>query len=516
MSKKALVVISFGTSHMDTRKKTIEACEEKIRGEFPEMDFFRAWTSRMIIKKLKKRDNEHIMYPDELLEELYEKGYREIYIQSLHLICGEEYCKLENIIENYRDRFEKIVVGRPLLSTLEDYDEVTEFIEDVTDRDVLKDIEKNPETKEKYATVWMGHGTEHSAHSSYAALEYRVKRNEIPSYIGTVEGHPSLEDVIFYLKKDGIEKVHLRPFLLVAGDHAKNDMAGDEEDSWKTILEKEGFEVEIHLEGIGEYEFIQKKFASNLHEAIEKDSKKYRKQKTEPKFYGIGVGPGDSELLTVKAVNTLQKLDVLYVPQAKDGKKSTAHKIASPYIVPGIEIKERHFPMNYNIEEKSEAWDKISEEIENDVKSGKTTGFVTLGDPMVYSTYVYLLERLQGKIEIETVPGINSFINISSSNNFPLAMDSESLSVISCTDDYGYIEETVENFDSVVLMKVYKNFKKIIEILERNGLEGKFVMVSNSSMEDEERYTSIEEIKKLEKVPYFTTILINKKWNKPE
>lgn len=512
MAKKALVVISFGTSHMDTRKKTIEACEKKIKNEFPEMDFYRAWTSRMIIKKLIKRDNEHIMYPDELLEKLYNEGYSEVYIQSLHLICGEEYNKLEEIISRYKNRFEKIVVGRPLLSRLEDYDDVTEFIDDVTEEDIKDDVKNDSQNHNRYATVWMGHGTEHSAHSSYAGLEYRVKRNQIPSYIGTVEGHPSIEDVIFYLKKDGVKKVHLRPFLLVAGDHAKNDMASDEDDSWKSILEEEGFEVQIHLNGIGEYKFIQDKFAQNLKEAIEEDAKKYRKQKKEPKFYGIGVGPGDSELLTVKAINTLQQLDVLYVPQAKDGMKSTAHKIASPYIVSGIEVKERHFPMNYNIEEKNEAWDSISREIEEDVKSGKSTGFITLGDPMVYSTYVYLLERLIGKIEIETIPGINSFINISSSNNFPLAMDRESLAVISCTDDYKYIEEIIEKFDSLVLMKVYKNFKKVVRILKEKNLEGKFVMVSNSSMENEKKYTEIDEIEKLDKVSYFTTILINKKW----
>lgn len=508
--RKALVVISFGTSHMDTRKKTIESCENKLREEFSDMDFYRAWTSKMIINKLIRRDNEYIMYPDELLEELYFKGYREVYIQSLHIICGEEYHKLMEIISKYKDKFDKIILGRPLLSNLDDYDETADFINEVVNKDLEEDIKNNIQV----ATVWMGHGTEHSAHSAYAALEYRLKRREIPSYIATVEGHPSLDDLIFFLKKDGIKKIHLRPLLLVAGDHAKNDMAG-EEDSWRSILEKEGFDVKIHLEGLGEFENIQRKFATNLREAI-KNNENEDEEKTvkEGCFYGIGVGPGDSEYMTVKAIKILQSLDILYVPQAKDGGDSTAKKIANTYIKEDIEIKDRHFPMNYNIEEKENAWDDISREIKGDVESGKKVGFITLGDPMVYSTYVYLLERLIGSIKIKTISGINSFIGISSSNNFPLAMDRESLAIISCTDNYDSIEEVLDRFDSIVLMKVYKNFRKIIDIIEEKNLEDKFIMVSNSSMNNEKVYKNISDIRSMEKVPYFTTIILNKKWDK--
>ena len=181
--KRALVVVSFGTSYLETRKKTIEACEKKLINTFQEFDFYRAWTSRMIIKKLKNRDNEHIMFPDELLEKLYIDGYREIYIQSLHLICGEEYNKLLNIVDKYRSKFDSIVVGRPLLTNLDDYDEVADFLRDVYIKDVENDVDKD-----KSATVWMGHGTEHVAHSAYSALDYRLRLKNIHSYIGTVEG----------------------------------------------------------------------------------------------------------------------------------------------------------------------------------------------------------------------------------------------------------------------------------------------------------------------------------------
>lgn len=505
--KKALVVVSFGTSYIETRKKTIEACEKSLSREFSDFDFYRAWTSRMIIKKLKIRDNEHIMFPDELLEKLYTDGYEEVYIQSLHLICGEEYNKLLDIVEVYRGKFKKIIVGRPLLTSLEDYDDIVDFISETCARDTEKDGEGV-----KSATVWMGHGTDHIAHSAYAALDYRLKVKDIPSYVGTVEGYPELDEVISFLKKDGIKKVHLRPFLLVAGDHAQNDMAGEDDDSWLNILKKEGYDVEVHLEGIGEFESIQNKFVENLKEEIDKclDNEKIITEGA--KFFGIGVGPGDSDLVTVKAVKTLQQIDVLYVPQAKKGGDSLAKSIVNSYLKPNLEIKERHFPMNYNLDEKTKAWDDIASEIVEDVKSGKNVGFITVGDPMIYSTYVYLFERVRDEIEVVTIPGITSFINISSSNNFPLVMDRESLAIISCTDDYEKISRTLDEFESIVLMKVYKNFKEIVEMIIEKNLDKNAIVVSNSSQMEEVVYRDLNKVKNLDSVSYFTTILINKEW----
>lgn len=511
--KKALVVISFGTSYKEARVASIEACENTIRERFPEMDFYRSWTSKMVIKKVRERDNEVVLYPSELLEKLYRDGYKEVYIQSLHIVCGEEYQKMMDIIDRYRDKFEKIVVGRPLLYTIEDYDEIAEFMVKVSNHDKSEDF-----NNEHSATVWMGHGTSNVCHASYAGLGYRFRKEDASSYIGTVEGYPTIDDVVTYLKKDEIKTVHLRPFLLVAGDHARNDMASDEPDSWRNILLKNGFNVLIHMDGIGEFRWIKEKFAIHLEEAIEEDRKKLKITKNKKhdekkgKFFGIGVGPGDSDLLTIKAVNTIDSLDVLFVPYGNESKESTAKQIVLKHIRENLKVEERHFPMTYNEDEKVKAWNSIAEEIEGLVNEGKEVGFVTLGDPMVYSTYVYLLERLINKIEVETIPGINSFINISSSNNFPLAMDKESLAVISCTDNMDRISRVIDDFESIVLMKVYRNFKDIIALIESKKLDDKFIMVSNSSMEDEKIYRNVDEIKALDKVPYFTTILINKKW----
>ena len=250
--KKAILVVSFGTSYHETRKKTIEACENKIKESFKDYDFYRAFTSGMIINKLKKRDNMFIDNPSEALEKLYNAGYQEVVVQSLHIICGDEYNKLKDMVAQYEDKFDKISIGRPLLTYIDDYRETVEAVK--------KDLDKMDIDE---AVVFMGHGTEHERHSSYPAIEYMFRDYGINAFVGTVEGYPELEQVIKKLKNRNIKTVDLLPFMLVAGDHAINDMASDEEDSWKTILEKEGFNVKVHVKGLGENPYIQEKFKNH-------------------------------------------------------------------------------------------------------------------------------------------------------------------------------------------------------------------------------------------------------------
>lgn len=250
--KKAILVVSFGTSYHETRKKTIEPCENKIKESFPGYDFYRAFTSGMIINKLRKRDNMEIYNPLEVLEQLYKAGYEEVVVQSLHIICGEEYNKLKDMVQEYKDKFERISLGRPLLTYIDDYRETVEAVkQDLEEMDIDE------------AIVFMGHGTEHESHSSYPAIEYMFRDYGLNAYVGTVEGYPELEHVIKKLKNKNVKIVDLMPFMLVAGDHAINDMASDEEDSWKTILEEEGFKVKTHLRGLGENPYIQEKFKNH-------------------------------------------------------------------------------------------------------------------------------------------------------------------------------------------------------------------------------------------------------------
>ena len=228
------------------------------------------------------------------------------------------------------------------------------------------------------------------------------------------------------------------------------------------------------------------------------------------KFYGIGTGPGDSSLVTVKAVNTLKILDILYTPEPKKGTDSLALSIVKEYIPDTVEIKQRHFPMNSDSVEKMAAWDQVAEEIVTDVKGGKNVGFITLGDPMIYSTYVYVMERLIDEIEVETIPGISSFSNIASNQNFPLVMDTDPLIVIPCTMEEEKIDEALQTYDCIVLMKVYKNFKQIIEKLEKYDLIDNAILVSNSSQDREVVYKDLRDVHLQEKISYFSTILVNK------
>lgn len=228
-------------------------------------------------------------------------------------------------------------------------------------------------------------------------------------------------------------------------------------------------------------------------------------------FYGIGVGVGDSKAVTVKAKETLGMLDILYVPTAKKESASVAHNIVKPYISHYLEIRERHFPMNYNQDDLNSAWNSIASEIEEEVKKGKNVGFVTIGDPMVYSTYIYLLKILKSKIDIVTLPGITSFLDIASSENFPLVEGENPLVIIPATIGIEKLETYIKNEASLVIMKVYKNFTEVVELIKKYNLEKCSIVVSNSSKDNKTVYRSFENINP-EDISYFTTILINKGW----
>jgi sirohydrochlorin cobaltochelatase len=255
--KKGILVISFGTSYPETRAVTIDACEQKIAEAFPEYEVRRAFTSHIIIGILDKRDGIHVDAPAEALEKMYKEGFSEVLIQPLHIIPGEEYTgEVLAVARRYSGKFEKIAVGSPILSTTENYWKAVDAVS-----------AQLPSLGTGEAVVLMGHGTEHPANCAYAAFQYMLARKGLPVYVGTVEGYPALDDVIDLLHRDHISKVTLMPFMVVAGDHATNDMAGDEDDSWKSILTKEGFTVDVYLHGLGENSIIQNMYIDNLHGA---------------------------------------------------------------------------------------------------------------------------------------------------------------------------------------------------------------------------------------------------------
>lgn len=227
-------------------------------------------------------------------------------------------------------------------------------------------------------------------------------------------------------------------------------------------------------------------------------------------FYGIGVGPGDSELLTVKAINTIKILDVLYVPEARKGGKSVAEKIAAPYLPSTLTIKKRYFPMVKDWGTKVESWRKIASEIKSDVEENRNVGFLTLGDPSVYSTFSYIADILMRDINVQTIAGISSFSQIAASLSIPLMLDEESLEVIPATAAEDKLTRVIDLNDNVVIMKIATNFKKVYRILQARSLLEKTIIVENASMPTQ-KVRRLADYSAEDQLPYFTTALLKKK-----
>lgn len=231
------------------------------------------------------------------------------------------------------------------------------------------------------------------------------------------------------------------------------------------------------------------------------------------KIFVISTGPGSSDLITVRGARLLGQLDVLYVPAGKQGGESLALTIVRDYLVDDLVIRTRHFPMSKSQQEKTAAWDGIAEEMYQDTRQGLKVGFISLGDSMLFSTWVFLLERLQGKVEIEIVPGVTSFSAISAMAQFPMAMETQSMAVMACTADEVVLARALEQHDCVVLMKVYGRFEQIKQLLIRKNLLSHAVLVANVSLAEERCFTDLNQIADPAVLPYFSTILVNRRWS---
>lgn len=248
MNKQAILVVSFGTSHHDTLEKTIGAIERDLATAFPHRALHRAFTSGMILRHLARRDGIRIDNTGEALEHLWAAGCRDVLVQPTHIMNGDEYDKLMAQAAPFVGKFERLTFGAPLLTTLEDFQQTAQVL-----------LGELPPKTEGVATLWMGHGTGHFANAAYTQLEYLFRdmgREDV--VVGTVEGYPDFEAARRRLAaRPEVKTVHLRPLMIVAGDHAKNDMAGGEPDSWKSMLEAAGYTVTCAVQGMGEYSGIR-------------------------------------------------------------------------------------------------------------------------------------------------------------------------------------------------------------------------------------------------------------------
>ena len=258
--KPVILAVSFGSSYNETREATIDATEAALQSAYPDYEVRRAFTSQIVIDILEEREKMEIDNVEEAMERLVADGVKNVVVQPTHVIPGFEYDDVMKEISGYADKFDSMLVGAPLLTSDKDYDTMVE---------VLKE-ETASYNVDGTAVVFMGHGTHHEANESYTRIEKRLHAAGLTNYfVGTVEGAPLVDEVLAKVDAGDYDKVVLLPLMIVAGDHANNDMAGDEEDSWKTVFTNAGYEVECVLNGLGQYEGIQQMVIDHAGAAIE-------------------------------------------------------------------------------------------------------------------------------------------------------------------------------------------------------------------------------------------------------
>lgn len=255
-----LLVLSFGTSFNDSRRLTIGAIEDQLEKSFPDYSVRRGFTANIVIDHVAKRDGEKIDDIDESLKRAVDNGVKNLVVQPTHLMNGLEYEELKGDIAQYSDAFDKIAIGQPLLSSDDDFSRVENAIVDWT-----KDYDDG-----ETAIVFMGHGTSADSNGVYQKMQDLLTKDGHTNYfVGTVEATPSLDDVMAAVKKGNYKRVVLEPLMVVAGDHANNDMAGDDKDSWKSQFEAAGYQVECLLRGLGENETIRQIYVEHAQAAID-------------------------------------------------------------------------------------------------------------------------------------------------------------------------------------------------------------------------------------------------------
>ena len=282
IGENEILVVSFGTSFNDSRAADIKGIEDALQEAYPDWSVRRAFTAQIIINHVQARDDEKIDNMDQALERAVDNGVKNLVVQPTHLMHGAEYDELTEAVENYKDKFESVKIAEPLLGEVgadetainEDKAAVAEAITAEAVKTAGFDS-LDAAKEEGTAFVFMGHGTSHTAKISYSQMQAQMEQLGYENvFIGTVEGEPedtACEAVIEKLKNAGYKKVILRPLMVVAGDHANNDMAGDDDDSWKSQFEASGAfdSIDTQIAGLGEIDAIQQLYVAHTQAAID-------------------------------------------------------------------------------------------------------------------------------------------------------------------------------------------------------------------------------------------------------
>ena len=277
-----LLVVSFGTSFNDSRAKDIKGIEDALQAAYPDWSVRRAFTAQIIINHVQARDGEKIDNMEQAMERAVANGVKNLVVQPTHLMHGAEYDEMMEMIDSYRDKFESVAVAEPLLGEVgNDATVINEDKEEVAKAVTAEAVQTagyeslTAAAEDGTAFVFMGHGTSHTAKISYSQMQTTMQTLGYDNvFIGTVEGEPeetSCENVIEAVKAAGYTKVVLRPLMVVAGDHANNDMAGSDEDSWLSQFNASGnfASVDCQIAGLGEIDAIQQQYVAHTKAAID-------------------------------------------------------------------------------------------------------------------------------------------------------------------------------------------------------------------------------------------------------
>lgn len=282
IGENELLVVSFGTSYNDSRVEDIKGIEDALQEAYPDWSVRRAFTAQIIINHVQARDGEVIDNMQQALDRAVENGVKNLVVQPTHLMHGAEYDEMAEVLEQYKDKFESVAIAEPMLGEVgddatvinEDKASVAQAVADAAVQEAGFDS-MDAAAEDGTAFVFLGHGTSHTAKVSYSQMQTQMEELGFKNaFIGTVEGEPedtACEAVIEKVKEAGYKKVILRPLMVVAGDHANNDMAGSEEDSWKSMFEASGnFDsVDAQIAGLGRIDAVKQLYVDHTKAAID-------------------------------------------------------------------------------------------------------------------------------------------------------------------------------------------------------------------------------------------------------
>ena len=286
IGENELLVVSFGTSYNGSRSEDIKGIEDALQAAYPDWSVRRAFTAQIIINHVQARDDEKIDNMQQALDRAVANGVKNLVVQPTHLMHGAEYDEMVEAIDEYKDQFESVAISEPMLGEVgsdatvinDDKKAVAEAIVDAAVKEAGYDS-MDAAAEDGTAFVFMGHGTSHTANVTYDQMQTQMEDlGYTNAFIGTVEGEPedtACEEVIKKVQEGGFKKVVLRPLMVVAGDHANNDMAGDDEDSWKSQFVASGAfdSVDSQIEGLGRIEAVEQLYVAHTQAAMDSIAK---------------------------------------------------------------------------------------------------------------------------------------------------------------------------------------------------------------------------------------------------